>query len=63
MDTATDHSKRPFISIMFDCCRVFTRVYRRPEATAYVGWCPRCGRKVEVKVGAGGTSCRVFRAV
>lgn len=53
---------RPFISVLFECCRVYNRVYRNPAGTAYVGWCPRCGKRVEVKVGPGGGENRVFRA-
>lgn len=53
---------RPFISIHFDCCKVFTRVYLNAAGTAYVGWCPRCAKKVTARVGPDGTSARIFRA-
>lgn len=54
--------KRPFISVMFECCRVYARVYKNKEGTAYVGWCPRCTRQVKVKVGPGGGNNRMFTA-
>lgn len=52
---------RPFIGVHFECCGVYTRVYRRPGEVQYVCRCPRCLRAVLVRVGEGGTSERFFR--
>ena len=52
---------RPFVGVQFDCCKVYARVYRNPEATAYRGRCPRCGRAVHFAIGQGGTDARFFR--
>jgi len=53
---------RPYICVYFECCGVYNRVYRRPQDALYVGWCPKCLRKVRVRVGPNGVSTRFFRA-
>ena len=54
--------KRPYIHVMFDCCNVYQRIYRREDKREYVGWCPKCGRRLRIRIGADGTHCRFFRA-
>ena len=53
---------RPWIGIHFDCCHVYTRIYRNAQGTAYHGQCARCFRAVTLNVGPGGTDARFFKA-
>lgn len=53
---------RPYIGVLFECCGVYVRIYRRPDEPTYHGRCPRCLRIATAHVAPGGTSERVFRA-
>ena len=52
---------RKHIGIFFECCNIYTRVYVNKKKTAYVGWCPGCGRRVGIKIDKRGTDCRFFK--
>ena len=53
---------RPFVGIRFACCDVYARIYVNPGGTAYQGNCPRCARRVELKIDASGSASRFFEA-
>ncbi|HVP06516.1 MAG TPA: hypothetical protein VMS71_01640 [Candidatus Acidoferrum sp.] len=64
MDTPEKQSgqKRPFIGVHFQCCKVYSRIYLNAAGTAFVGWCPKCAKKAEVKVSPTGSPTRFFTA-
>lgn len=53
---------KKYLGVMFECCRVYRRIYRNKDGTAYQGACPRCGRRVKVAIGPGGSKNRFYRA-
>lgn len=54
--------KRPFVGILFKCCRVYARVYLNADGQTYEGACPRCGKRAVLKVGPGGSRSRFWSA-
>lgn len=61
-EPAESAGRRPYLGVHFTCCRVYSRIYRNREATAYVGHCPRCGRRLAVGISPGGSDRRFFTA-
>jgi hypothetical protein len=59
---ASGAGSRRYVGIHFVCCSVYTRVYVNKDETAYVGFCPKCSKRVELRIGAGGTEKRFFTA-
>jgi hypothetical protein len=53
---------RPWVGVHFDCCGVYTRIYRNSVGTAYEGRCPKCLRSLRLSVGPDGTDARFFKA-
>ena len=64
MDNIQKKPEKNFIGIHFRCCNVYARIYRNKAGTAYVGWCPKCMRKAEVKISKNGSGSdqRIFSA-
>ncbi len=53
---------RPYIGVLFECCGVYARIYRRPDCPMYQARCPKCLRLVSVRVAKDGVNARLFRA-
>ncbi|MBT4097304.1 MAG: hypothetical protein HOC05_00990 [Gemmatimonadetes bacterium] len=53
---------RKYLGIHFQCCNVYVRAYIDKQGKKYTGQCPRCHKRVDVKVGEGGTNARFFNA-
>ncbi len=51
---------RPWLGLRYLCAGVYTRVYRKPEDTAYNARCPRCGELIRIAVAPGGRNERMF---
>lgn len=54
--------RRRFLGIMFECCHAYGRIYKNQSATAYEGACPRCRRRVRVRIGPEGSKRRFLTA-
>lgn len=53
---------RPFVGVYFKCCRIYSRIYLNRQGTAFVGWCPKCAAKVEMRISPTGSADRFFLA-
>jgi hypothetical protein len=60
-DPSAQPTARPYLSVLFECCNVYQRVYRNPADPAYIARCPRCARTATFPVGEAGTATRTFR--
>jgi hypothetical protein len=53
---------RPHKGVFFKCCRVYARILLNAKGDAFVGWCPRCAAKLELKVDPQGSDADMFEA-
>ncbi len=51
---------RPYLRVLFECCNIYQRIYRRPSEQFYNGRCPRCLRQIRFQVSPTGTAVRDF---
>ena len=59
---APEDRARSFVGVRFACCDVYSRVYVNRARTAYEGNCPKCSKRVRLRIGPGGTDSRFFTA-
>lgn len=53
-------TSKPFLGIMFKCCNVYSHIYLNKDKDAFVGWCPKCAKKVTIKISPDGVDSRFF---
>ncbi|MDQ8182311.1 hypothetical protein [Pelagicoccus sp. SDUM812005] len=58
----TTNKNKKFLGVRFASCNCYGRLYLNDDGGAYVGRCPKCYTSFAVRVGAGGTSSRMFVA-
>jgi hypothetical protein len=63
MSENREQKKSNYLGIMFQCCSVYSRIYKNKEGNAYVGRCPCCMRQIKIAIGEGGTERRFFNAI
>lgn len=57
-----DARGRIWVSVSFECCRTYQRVYFRAGHRVATGYCPRCLRPVRFELDENGTDARFFTA-
>lgn len=57
----TGAQKVGFLMVWHTCCGQYSRAARNRAGTHYVGYCPRCGSRVDARIGPEGTHRRMFR--
>ena len=53
--------KRAFIGVHHVCCNAYSRAYMNMARTVFEGKCPRCGRRVHLPIGRGGSKASFWR--
>jgi hypothetical protein len=51
----------PHLNVLYACCQIYGKVFRRPEANHYLARCPKCGWSARFAVGEGGSASRFWR--
>jgi len=62
MSGKANNRKREFIGVIFQCCRVYSRIYLDKKKKMFAGHCPRCGAKLNILISDSGSESRFFVA-
>jgi len=54
-------ARKPFVGIIYDCCNQYGRVYLNRKGDALEGRCPRCMKRVVLRISKDGTDDRFLR--
>ncbi|MEM9084184.1 MAG: hypothetical protein AAGB34_11355 [Planctomycetota bacterium] len=58
--SSTGQSPKGWLGMTWNCCSVYSRIYKNRAGTAYQGRCPKCGTPISIPIGPGGTNDRFF---
>ena len=47
---SVERTPKKFLGVLFRCCGVYARIYRKTDATAYEGRCPKCMKPLRVAI-------------
>ncbi|UCC80742.1 MAG: hypothetical protein JSW64_05125 [Candidatus Zixiibacteriota bacterium] len=53
--------KKEFIGVIFKCCKKYSRIYLDDEKSSFLGWCPKCGAKMEIRISPNGSNSKFFQ--
>lgn len=53
-------AKRPFVGVMFRCCKVYGRAYLTADKRRFEARCPQCYQLVTLQVSSQGSNSRFF---
>jgi hypothetical protein len=53
-------AKRPFVGVMFRCCKVYGRAYLTADKQRFEARCPQCYQLVTLRVSSQGSNSRFF---
>ncbi|MCP4725616.1 MAG: hypothetical protein GY863_11295 [bacterium] len=60
MESNNSKEQKPFIGIHFKCCNVYNRIYMNNKKDAFVGWCPKCAKRVHIGISPDGVDSKYF---
>lgn len=53
-------AKRPFVGVMFQCCKVYGRAYLTAKKDKFEARCPRCYQLITLQVSSRGSDSRFY---